>query len=111
VLKYLLTDDRYINIAFGNYHQFIQTVQDDYNPTILDSWLAVDNSIDPAEAQQAVIGYEEYIRDIYKIQIEAYYKTIQNMLTFEDFRSSTDAEVSDEKISDTFTQQMDMHMV
>jgi len=101
--KYLLTDDRYINIALGNYHQFIQTVQDDYNPTILDSWLAVDNSIDPAEAQQAVIGYEEYIRDIYKIQIEAYYKTIQNMLTFEDFRSSTDAEVSDEKISDTFT--------
>jgi len=101
--KYLLTDDRYINLAFGNYHQFIQTVQDDYNPTILDSWLAVDNSVDPAEAQQAVIGYEEYIRDIYKIQIEAYYKTIQNMLTFEDSRSSTDADISDEKVSDAFT--------
>ena len=27
-MKFLLTDDRYINLAFGNYHQFIQTVQD-----------------------------------------------------------------------------------
>ena len=71
--KYLLTDDRYINIAFGNYHQFIQTVQDDYNPTILDSWLAVDNSVDPAEAQQVVIGYEEYIQDIYNFFYYAKY--------------------------------------
>ena len=102
-LKFILTDDRYINLAFGNYHQFIQTAQDDYNPTILDNWIAVDSSIDPAKAQQAVIGYEEYISDTYKIQIEGYYKELQNMLTFENLTSSTDADVSDDKISDTFT--------
>ena len=102
-LKLLLTDDRYINFAVGNYHQFIQTAQDDYNPSILDNWLAVDNSVDPAKAQQAVIGYEEYINDIYKIQVEAYYKELQNMLTFENLTSSTDADVSDDKISDSFT--------
>ena len=86
-LKFILTDDRYINLAFGNYHQFIQTAQDDYNPTILDNWIAVDSSIDPAKAQQAVIGYEEYISDTYKIQIEGYYKELQNMLTFENLTS------------------------
>ena len=43
-MKYLLTDDRYINFSLGNYHQFIATFQDDYNPTILDQWIAVDNS-------------------------------------------------------------------
>ncbi len=102
-LKFILTDDRYINLAFGNYHQFIQTAQDDYNPTILDNWIAVDSSIDPAKAQQAVIGYEEYISDTYKLQIEGYYKELQNMLTFENLTSSTDADVSDDKISDTFT--------
>ena len=95
-LKLLLTDDRYINFAVGNYHQFIQTAQDDYNPSILDNWLAVDNSVDPAKAQQAVIGYEEYINDIYKIQVEAYYKELQYMLTFENLTSSTDADVSDD---------------
>ena len=27
-IKYLLTDDRYLNISMGNYHQFISTFQD-----------------------------------------------------------------------------------
>ena len=56
-LKLLLTDDRYINFAVGNYHQFIQTAQDDYNPSILDNWLAVDNSVDPAKAQRDYDAY------------------------------------------------------
>ena len=49
-MKYLLTDDRYINFSLGNYHQFIATFQDDYNPTILDQWIAVDNSVAPAKS-------------------------------------------------------------
>ena len=44
-LKYLLTDDRYINLSVGNYHQFISTFQDDFNPSILDNWIAVDDSL------------------------------------------------------------------
>ena len=101
--KYLLTDDRYLNFAFGNYHQFIETIQDDFNPPLLDNWLAVDESVDPASAQQYILGYEEYFQDTYKLQIEGYYKDIQNMLTYEEFRSSTDADVSDENVRDTFT--------
>ncbi len=101
-IKYILTTDRFINAAIGNYHQFIETVQDDYNPTILDSWFAVDNSVDPASAVQYIIGYEEYIGNRWRFQVEGYYKTLENMLTFEDVRATTDAEVSDDKLSDTF---------
>lgn len=102
-MKYLLTDDRYINFAVGNYHQFIETIQDDFNPPILDNWLAVDESVDPASAIQIVLGYEEYFQDVYRVQIETYYKDIKNMLTYEEIRSSTDAEVSSGKVRDTFT--------
>ena len=49
------------------------------------------------------MGYEEYIRNIYKIQIEGYYKDLKNLFTYEERRSSTDAEVSDEKLSDIVT--------
>ena len=49
-LKYLLTDDRYINFSVGNYHQFISTFQDDFNPSILDSWIAVDSSLAPGKS-------------------------------------------------------------
>ena len=102
-MKYLLTDDRYINFAVGNYHQFIETIQDDFNPPILDNWLAVDESVEPASAMQIVFGYEEYFRDVYRVQIETYYKDIKNMLTYEELRSTTDAEVFSENVRDTFT--------
>jgi len=102
-LKYLLTDDRYINFSLGNYHQFISTFQDDFNPSILDNWIAVDESVSPGKSVQFVLGYEEYIRNMYKIQIEGYYKDLKNLLTYEETRSSTDAQVSDEKLSDIVT--------
>lgn len=102
-LKYILTEDRYINLSFGNYHQFISTFQDDFNPNILDNWIAADESVEPGKSIQAVIGYEEYINNMYKIQIEAYYKDLKNLLTFEEERSSTDALVSDENLSDILT--------
>tara|TARA_B100000029_G_scaffold212825_1_gene210849 strand:- start:9787 stop:12138 length:2352 start_codon:yes stop_codon:yes gene_type:complete len=101
-IKYLLTDDRYINFAIGNYHQFIQTVQDDYNPSILDFWVAIDTSVGAGGSQQVVLGYEEYLGSKYKIQVEGYYKDLQNMLTFVETRASTDEVISSESISDNF---------
>ena len=101
-IKYLLTDDRYINFALGNYHQFIQTVQDDYNPSILDFWVAIDTSVGAGGSQQVVLGYEEYLGSKYKIQVEGYYKDLQNMLTFVETRASTDEVISSESVSDNF---------
>ena len=101
-MKYLLTDDRYINFAVGNYHQFIQTVQDDYNPSILDFWVAIDTSVGAGGSQQVVLGYEEYLGSKYKIQIEGYYKNLQNMLTFVETRASTDEVITSESISESF---------
>ena len=96
-MKYLLTDDRYINLSLGNYHQFMATFQDDYNPNILDQWIAVDKTVSPGKSTQFVLGYEEYIKDIYKLQIEGYYKDIENLFTYEEFRATTD-----EAFPDTF---------
>ena len=102
-MKYLLTEDRYINFSVGNYHQFIATFQDDYNPTILDQWIAVDNTVAPAKSSQIVLGYEEYINDLYKLQVEGYYKDIKNLFTFEESRSTTDEAISDTALSDIVT--------
>ena len=101
-LKYLLTEDRYINFAVGNYHQFIMTIQDDYNPVLLDFWMAIDESVEPGKSKQVVLGYEEYFGEIYKLQVETYYKDLKNMLTFVETRASTDEVMSDEKLTDMF---------
>ena len=102
-LKYLLTENRYLNLSVGNYHQFIATFQDDYNPTILDQWIAVDNTVAPAKSSQIVLGYEEYIKDMYKLQVEGYYKDIKNLFTFEESRATTDEAISDTALSDIVT--------
>ena len=99
-MKYIIDDSRFINLAIGNYHQFIETFQDDYNPNILDNWVGIDDSVEPAKSTQFVLGFEQFIGRDYKLQIEGYYKDISNMLTFQETRASTDGRVSDEKLSD-----------
>ncbi len=97
-LKYLVTSDRHINASAGLYHQFMEAIQDDYYPKILDAWFAVDHSVDPASAFQFVLGYEEYFENTYRIQLETYYKKMYNLLTFVDTRSAVDELVSDENL-------------
>jgi hypothetical protein len=101
-VKILLSQDRYINAAVGVYHQFLETVQDDYNPTLLDQWFAVDASLPPASAGQLVLGYEEYFGDSFRFQVEGYAKKLKNMLTFIEQRSTTDQQVQSETLSDMF---------
>ena len=102
-LKYIITDNRYLNFSVGNYHQFISTFQDDFNPSILDNWIAADTSVSPGKSIQVVLGYEEYIKNMYKIQVEGYYKDLKNLLTYEEKRSTTDAQVSDESLANIVT--------
>ena len=102
-LKYIITDNRYLNFSVGNYHQFISTFQDDFNPSILDNWIAADTSVSPGKYMQVVLGYEEYIKNMYKIQVEGYYKDLKNLLTYEEKRSTTDAQVSDESLANIVT--------
>ena len=102
-LKYIITDNRYLNFSVGNYHQFISTFQDDFNPSILDNWIAADTSVSPGKSMQVVLGYEEYIKNMYKIQVEGYYKDLKNLLTYEEKRSTSDAQVSDESLANIVT--------
>ena len=102
--KYIINPSQFINMAVGNYHQFIETFQDDFNPPFLDNWVAIDNSVGPAMSTQFVLGYEQYIGSSYKFQVEGYYKDISNLLTFEDQTASTDGNTPTNKLSDILTQ-------
>ena len=101
-LKYIIKTDEFINFSIGNYNQFMFTFQDDFNPPLLDAWVAIDESVNAGKAEHIVLGYEKYVSN-YKFQVEGYYKNIYNMLTFEDQRASTDGEVSSEQLSDILT--------
>lgn len=99
-MKYLLTEDRYLNFSVGVYHQFMETIQDDFYPKIMDAWFAVDYSVTPASAFQVTAGYEEYFGAAWRVQVETYFKTMNHLLTFVETRSTVDEVISDESLTD-----------
>ncbi len=101
--KFIIDEKRFINFAVGNYHQFISTFQDDFNAQILDNWFAVDETGEPSRANQIVLGYEQFIGSGLKLQVEGYYKSITDMLTYEEKRATTDGEVLSESLLDLLT--------
>ena len=58
-LKYIIKTDEFINLSLGNYNQFLFTFQDDFNPPLLDAWIAIDRSVDDGRAEHFVFGYEK----------------------------------------------------
>ncbi len=92
-VKAVVATDQFINFSMGEYHQFMQSVQDDYNSPIIDFWLCNDESVESASSNHFIIGYEQFINDSYKYQFDFYYKDIYNTLTFVDNRSAFDGDV------------------
>ena len=95
-LKYKLRGGEYLTYATGLYRQFIFTVQDEYNPTFINSWFAIDKTVPTGHSIHNIIGYERELWSTTTLQIELYYKTLDNMLTYREGRSSVDEELGDD---------------
>ena len=88
--KYKLRDGEYLTYATGIYRQFIFTVQDEYNPSIINNWFAVDETVEAGFSVHNIIGYEKELWTTTTLQLEFYHKTLDNMLTYRETRASVD---------------------
>ncbi len=88
-LAYLLNDDRKLTFSASMAHQFLHlVVRNDINlPT--DLWFPSTQTILPERALQGVLGYEQQFGDAkeYTLQVEAYYKDMQNLVEYRDSAS------------------------
>ncbi len=89
-VKYKLRDGEYLTYAFGVYRQFIFTVQDEFNPTLINNWFAIDKTVPAGSSLHNIIGYERELWSTTSLQVEFYYKTLDNMLTYREQRSAVD---------------------
>jgi hypothetical protein len=89
-VKYKLRDGEYLTYATGIYRQFIFTVQDEYNPSIINNWFAVDETVEPGFSIHNIIGYEKELWTTTILQVEFYHKILDNMLTYRETRSTVD---------------------
>lgn len=92
-LKYQLRRKEYLNFSTGLYRQFIFTVQDEFSSTIINDWFAIDNTVPAGESLHFILGYERELWSTTTIQVEAYYKTLNNMLTYRETRSAVDQRI------------------
>lgn len=92
-MKYRLRRGEYLTFSSGLYRQFIFTVRDEYSPTIINDWFAIDNTVPAGKSLHFIFGYERELWSTTNFQIEGYYKTLDNMLTYRESRSSVDESI------------------
>jgi CarboxypepD_reg-like domain/TonB-dependent Receptor Plug Domain len=83
--SYSFNDDKSIKVSYNRMVQYLQLVSNTSSPTPLDIWTPSDNYIKPQIADQVALGYFANIKDDnYSIEIESFYKKVQNRLDYID---------------------------
>lgn len=84
-VSYQFNDDQALKASYNRMVQYLQLISNTASPTPLDIWMPSDNYIKPQIADQVAIGYFKNIRNgDYSLEIESYYKKIQNRIDYID---------------------------
>ena len=84
-IAYQLNEDQAVKASYNRMVQYLQLVSNTSSPTPLDVWMPSDNYIKPQIADQVAVGYFKNIKDgDYSIEIESFYKKIQNRMDYID---------------------------
>ncbi|MFH6943275.1 carboxypeptidase-like regulatory domain-containing protein [Flavobacterium sp. FlaQc-50] len=84
-ISYQLNDDEALKASYNRMAQYLQLISNTSSPTPLDVWMPSDNYIKPQIADQVALGYFRNINNgAYSLEVEAYYKKVQNRLDYID---------------------------
>jgi hypothetical protein len=84
-LAYQINDDQSFKTSYNRMVQYLQLVSNTASPTPLDVWTPSDSFIKPQIADQVAIGYfTNFSENKYSLEIESYYKKIQNRIDYID---------------------------
>lgn len=84
-LSYEINDSKSVKFSYNKMAQYLQLVSNTASPTPLDVWTPSDTFIKPQIANQFAVGYFSNLKeDAYSLEIESYYKHIQNRMDYID---------------------------
>jgi len=82
---YQINEDQSVKASYNRMVQYLQLISNTSSPTPLDVWTPSDNFIKPQIADQVAIGYFKNLKENqYSLEIESYYKEVQNRLDYID---------------------------
>jgi hypothetical protein len=84
-ISYKINDDQSVKASYNRMAQYLQLISNTSSPTPLDVWTPSDNYIKPQIADQVALGYFRNFSDrMYSLEVETYYKKVQNRLDYID---------------------------
>lgn len=84
-LSFQLNKSSSIKASYNRIAQYLHLISNTSSATPLDIWTASGQFIEPQIADQYVLGYfKNFAEDQYSIEVEGYYKTVQNRLDYID---------------------------
>jgi hypothetical protein len=84
-MAYQLDDNQSVKASYNRMVQYLQLVSNTSSPTPLDVWTPSDAFIKPQIADQIAVGYFKNFKDeMYSLEVEAYYKKVQNRIDYID---------------------------
>lgn len=82
---YQLNDNQSVKASYNRIVQYLQLVSNTSSPTPLDVWTPSDAFIKPQIANQVALGYfTNFNNDLYSLEVETYYKKVQNRIDYID---------------------------
>lgn len=84
-VSYEIDKDQSVKAGYNRMVQYMQLVSNTASPTPLDVWTPSDNYIKPQIANQVAVGYFKNFKDgDYTLELETYYKKVQNRIDYID---------------------------
>ena len=84
-ISYSFTDDNSVKASYNRMVQYLQLVSNTSSPTPLDVYTPSDTFIKPQIADQVAIGYfSNFVKDEYSLELEGFYKEVQNRIDYID---------------------------
>jgi hypothetical protein len=82
---YQLNDNSSVKASYNRMSQYLHLLSNTNSPTPLDVWSPSGRYIEPQLLDQVAIGYFKTFKDNeYSLELESFYKTIQNLIDFTD---------------------------
>lgn len=84
-MSYEINKDQSVKLGYNRMVQYLQLISNTASPTPLDVWTPSDNYIKPQIADQISLGYfRNFKDDDYTLEVETYYKGVQNRMDYID---------------------------
>jgi len=84
-LAYQLNENQSVKASYNRMVQYLQLISNTSSPTPLDVWTPSDTFIKPQIADQVAIGlFKNFTNESYSLEVEAYYKKVQNRIDYID---------------------------